>query len=528
MTEAKSGTEATGTTQTNLLFLPYRQTYTYDAFSHKTSRLSTLWTVEDWDFYDSFTNNRGSGWTCDDAGRATSADGVDFEYDAAGNMIKNSRSAHFELTVATGGDETEWKRAVRKWNSGTSSWDDWEANYFINSSVLGKTISEVGDTGKKKRTFVIANGSTLARQVVDDEDAESVSWEYSDASGQTIRMTGPDGTGAGTDLGSGELDPLGNNVGTHGGLSDPRNADGEISPANLSPISNEAFCNDAGIIGPCSVVELISHNTVASEGSDYPFAFSPTNSRTGRDRTNPLAEQMALNSLENWKESGHWADTPVGDRGGEETCQNGRCSTDPVLVNASPSILTWVPNVNNAVNRDPQDDKGKVKSNLDKFLKNKSTSCADAIKALGLTDTKLLETFDGNTFYDGGSSATHADTKTGVLTNTSWKTSNGKRVKGTTVTKVTYGPTSTTTKNGVIDFLGDFNMGWLIHELSHAALRKGDLGIYDSLIIKQAKGEIKGLPNLPTNEKGKPIRNKDTASSALDEFFNTKCAPVTN
>ncbi len=40
---AKSGSEAYGTTETDLTKLPYRQTYAFDAFGNVTDRTSTLW-----------------------------------------------------------------------------------------------------------------------------------------------------------------------------------------------------------------------------------------------------------------------------------------------------------------------------------------------------------------------------------------------------------------------------------------------------------------------------------------------------
>jgi YD repeat-containing protein len=52
---AKSGIEAHGQTQTTLSQLPYRQTYTFDAFGNNTGRTSTLWTNASWNYSYSYT-----------------------------------------------------------------------------------------------------------------------------------------------------------------------------------------------------------------------------------------------------------------------------------------------------------------------------------------------------------------------------------------------------------------------------------------------------------------------------------------
>lgn len=66
-------------------------------------------------------------------------------------------------------------------------------------------------------------------------------------------------------------------------------------------------------------------------------------------------------------------------------------------------------------------------------------------------------------------------------------------------------------------------MDFLIHEVSHAALRKTDVQIYDLLAAQQKKGTVTGLPDLPTNNNGKPIENKSTTSKALNDFFKNNC-----
>jgi hypothetical protein len=271
--EAKSGTEATGTTQTELLLLPYRQTYQHNVFGQMTERESTLWTEEDWGFYDEYTNNRRTGWSHDHEGNILSDGDVTNKYDARSLFVETGRGLSFETLLNHDGDSREAKRSHRKWNSQTSDWDAWETNYFIRSTVIGQTITEVDGTGKKKRTFVIAAGSTIGRQFFDDQQNEMVSWESVDASGQSIRMTGTGGTATGADFGGAEFDPLGNNVGTHGNPQDPRNSEGDVSPSVRSPISSEVPCNRDGIIGSCRLLEMV-HNMMSPFSKDWGTFFS--------------------------------------------------------------------------------------------------------------------------------------------------------------------------------------------------------------------------------------------------------------
>jgi len=69
----------------------------------------------------------------------------------------------------------------------------------------------------------------------------------------------------------------------------------------------------------------------------------------------------------------------------------------------------------------------------------------------------------------------------------------------------------------------NYDIGFLIHELAHAAARKGDLAIYNKLTIA-------GL-NLPlatkvvTTGKGKRKKSKtvNDYSQTISDFFNNNC-----
>ena len=340
---ALSGAEANGGTQSDLLLLPYRQSYNYNAFGMLTERQSTLWTNEGWNFQDTYVDNRRTtGWTYDYSGNTTYADGIYFDYDAKTRLVKTWRINSYEMTIAHDGLGREGKRSQRLWDPAEEVWKDPEVNYFIYSSVLGLTLSEAGETGKKKRTFVYAAGTIMARQFINDEEEERVSWEFSDASGQSIRMISSDGTPWGADDGGGELDALGNNVGTHGSLTDPRNSEGEISPANRSPISPEAICNKGGLSGPCHLVNwYIRGVSIASSGSDLPHEMTRTGDSGLPDR-HPFYNAFYGNSINAFIDDGVYVETPGGDDGGGDACSGGVCP-DVVTITGYPSTFSFIP-----------------------------------------------------------------------------------------------------------------------------------------------------------------------------------------
>ncbi len=132
-------------------------------------------------------------------------------------MIKTWRDLRYETLRYVDGAGNEAKRSQRAWDEPDDEegeWEDWKTRYFIYSSVLGQNVSEASETGKKRRTYVIASGSTIARQGIDEGGTtETVGWEHRDPSGLSTRTTYA--SGGGTEVfASSELDALGNNVGT--------------------------------------------------------------------------------------------------------------------------------------------------------------------------------------------------------------------------------------------------------------------------------------------------------------------------
>ncbi len=78
-------------------------------------------------------------------------DGIAFEYDSTGGMMKTGRNEAYEMTIAHDGMGREAKRSQRKWESEEEEWEAWETNYFVFSSVMGRTLTEVSQTGSTGR-----------------------------------------------------------------------------------------------------------------------------------------------------------------------------------------------------------------------------------------------------------------------------------------------------------------------------------------------------------------------------------------
>ncbi len=254
--DAKSGIEAHGQTQTEPIFLPYRQSYYHNAFGNVTGRDSTLWdyTEGDWDFSYTVTNNRVAGYGYDADGRQVSGDGIAFEYDSTGGMIETGRAMSYETEMFRDGAGREAKRSNRVWDGEEDEWGEWKTTYSLYSSVLGRVVSEAVETGAKRRTFVVAGGQEIARQAYSEESEQVVGFVHRDASGLSGRSTNA-GTGTASSTYASvaeEFDALGNNVGTRGHLSRPPHEGGSM------PTSNDTITFDDMTLGQCSIDGVIA------------------------------------------------------------------------------------------------------------------------------------------------------------------------------------------------------------------------------------------------------------------------------
>ncbi|MGQ0543598.1 MAG: hypothetical protein ACT4O9_17430, partial [Blastocatellia bacterium] len=213
----------------------------------------------------------------DNDGRRTYGDGVYFKFDAAGAMHETSRTANYETKLYQDGLGRESKRSQRTWDAGEEEWEEWDSKYLIHSSVFGRIITEAEKTGRKWRTFVMANGSSIARQSKNESGSGSLlTYEYREASGLSAgNAVSPTSDFAHAFLRE-ELDGLGNNVGhvaVENPLDEARNSQSPIDRMAIESM-DMGFCNAGGIFGPCDIVEnldILNLSPISEHGSDRIF-----------------------------------------------------------------------------------------------------------------------------------------------------------------------------------------------------------------------------------------------------------------
>lgn len=130
-----SGAEARGEgTTTNR---PYHQFGGFDAFDHVASRTTRHWS-KDFPYVqtNSFTNNRRAGWQYDADGNLTNDNQRTFTFDAAGRMTATSAGNMEQVFDGNG-----LRAKTIEPNLVT---------YYLTSSVLGKVIAQLDDSGNKK------------------------------------------------------------------------------------------------------------------------------------------------------------------------------------------------------------------------------------------------------------------------------------------------------------------------------------------------------------------------------------------
>jgi hypothetical protein len=292
--EAKSGANARGLTD-SAEFIPYKQNFGYNAFSNIVQTTMEHYASGQNSTNYTYTNNRSSHYSAayDVEGNQTHESNVSFQYDAAGRLIKSMK---FVLTT---GDPTpkptlryfdgigqEIKRIKDYVANGDNSYG---TSYFIRSSVTGKIVSEADSTGEKLKTFVSANGATLATQIWSwsgANRAEFLAFQHQDASGSSLRYTDKFGDWSNLEE-SAEYDAQGNNV----GLSDPylvANDPIVDSPGNISFGASPYLSANGGGYVPFArqwyqdgieVPEYYARNLLEGSGVGGPFGLLENGAR---------------------------------------------------------------------------------------------------------------------------------------------------------------------------------------------------------------------------------------------------------
>jgi YD repeat-containing protein len=190
LTQALSGAEARGEPATN--DRPYNETFSYDGFSHLSSRHSNIWSwVSPYSIPDSYLNNRSSNSDYDADGRMLGSIDATYSYDAAGDISTVGTDDPQSTTArALDGDGQQVKTIESTYNENSQSWTT-TTTYYVRSTVLGgQVLTELNESGAKHRTFVYVGSQVLATQeIFSYYGTQGVTWEHRDPSNATFRTT---------------------------------------------------------------------------------------------------------------------------------------------------------------------------------------------------------------------------------------------------------------------------------------------------------------------------------------------------
>ncbi|MBK8148242.1 MAG: hypothetical protein IPK58_08515 [Acidobacteria bacterium] len=191
--------------------------YTHDAFGHITQFSGAYYNMPQTSNYSYDNTNRSPYWSYDAEGNVNVDDEASYTVDAAGRLIKTSQfDPDSGLPMAPTRDwfDGNGRLAKRVKNFGSSDPAP-QANYYLRSSVTGAVLSETEQTGRKLKTFVPANGTTLAEQemvTIGSTTTEKLTFIHQDPSLASLQRTDNAGNLVNSNARAGEYDALGRNV----------------------------------------------------------------------------------------------------------------------------------------------------------------------------------------------------------------------------------------------------------------------------------------------------------------------------
>jgi YD repeat-containing protein len=233
---------------------PYRQSYSYDAWSNFTSRTGRFWSKPT-TFTASYSNGRNTNslWQHDADGRVLRESMLKYTFDAAGRNVTTSsvlvnQFVGGEVTQTRDGDGLEIKREETRQGATTTG-------YRLRSSVLGgQVVTELNATGQKQKSYVYLGGERLAEQA-----GGSVTWKH------TNPLTGSEGSSYASGLYTPEkeLDPTLVDV----GFQDPYINFEEPQPDSLQLLggNSNGQCTIEGMSWDCTSAYRLTELGVADE-----------------------------------------------------------------------------------------------------------------------------------------------------------------------------------------------------------------------------------------------------------------------
>ena len=260
---AYTGLEARDEAQTSI-DRPFRQTYTYDAFSHLTERTLKNWALTPGPVGDTFVNNRKLAgeysYNYDNDGREIYANRSQFErvattFDAAGNrlsVVEEDYDTQYSLWISrwiiNQSYDGDGQRLVQQEQG--ASWP----TLLLRSSVMGGTVLAEANSINSvwyKDLLIYAGGEIVAQQKDNYQIADEVKFMY----------TNPI-TGAQRGAVQSEPDPLGTDQGLSQQQGNPPIYSGDsgiMDPGRYADAFNGRFCTDTGAIMPCEAIsDLLS------------------------------------------------------------------------------------------------------------------------------------------------------------------------------------------------------------------------------------------------------------------------------
>jgi hypothetical protein len=203
-----------------------------------------------------YTNDKNNGWQYDADGRLVDAVETQYTFDASGrkfSVVGDGGTLTQEQVFDGDGRKTKLFSQQNTFHEDTYTWSsETKTQYFVTSSVLGKVVTELDQSGQKTRTFVYHGGKVLAWQQKAGP-SENITREHRDASNATAKFPGiMEGEGVA------ELEPMGGNAGSHPpivfpGLEPPSLSETRSYPA-LADLSG-GQCNLEGMPIPCSELQ---------------------------------------------------------------------------------------------------------------------------------------------------------------------------------------------------------------------------------------------------------------------------------
>jgi YD repeat-containing protein len=191
-------------------YVPYRQTYSYDAWGNQTGRDNWYWERQDIHTAN-FTENRRTetGWNYDGAGNLTQTPDVGLTYDAAGRNRKLTSPGFESPKVFTQWHDGDGRPVKRLEEEGTAA----ETVFYLSSSALGgAVVAELNAQGVKTKGKVYLGGTLIAEHGEHQPSgARWVEWKHENPATGTSGVS--DSTAYYQADEAGELDPTGVAVG---------------------------------------------------------------------------------------------------------------------------------------------------------------------------------------------------------------------------------------------------------------------------------------------------------------------------